>query len=509
MRVIRTRQLLLAFFVAALSGCSGNKAAQSPGDAGVDSSLAVPDADQGGVPDGAPDYSVGIETSVPAADQGGAGDSASDQPVAVEASVPDVDHGDANDGASDGIAEASVPDADHDEASAAPCSTPLDGTEPFGVHLEGRGALYHGPFPPAANQPYQASLALDIYFPGGRVAGAPVLLAMPVEYAVPALQVSAQSVLAADLSATGLNVSGGLGVRVTGTLLPLDDGLSAAVEENIAFATDVEEMVTGALKLCPTGPAPVPGLTVLSRNDFPSLRSTSTPVQTSLVAPTSTVLLKPSTPIDPEALAKIRLYASDAEIPVSVRVGTDIESSPLLLSANAAFPPETPLRLDTTAVTDVLGRPVPCSSFLSPLTTTAVVSDLTFATAPTGAVATTGTSLITDGKLSLRGLGLSTSFYALLALGSVAPATQARLRIGVVCTQTTSVWVRANLVGAAGDSVAVPLACGSPQDVFVPLPPSTGKIWLSVVSEPQAPHPQYLNPPSANNQVEIDEIAFE
>lgn len=399
-----------------------------------------------------------------------------------------------------------MPDADHDETSAAPCSTPLDGTEPFGAHLDGKGTLYTDPDFPPPNQPYQASLALDIYFPRGRVAGAPVLLAMPVEYAVPALQVSAQSVLAADLSATGLNVSGGLGVRVTGTLLPLDDGLSAAVEQNIAFATDVGEMAAGVLKLCPTGPAPMPGLTVVGRNDLASLRSTSTPVQTSLVAPTSTVLLKPSTPIDPEALAKIRLYAGDTEIPIGVRVGTDIESSPLLLSANAAFPPETPLRLDTTAVTDVLGRLVPCSSSLSPLTTTAVVSDLTFATAPTGAVATTGDSTITDGKLVLRGPGF---FYALLALGSVAPATQARLRIGVVCTQTTSVWVRASLVGAAGDSVAVPLACGSPQDVFVPLPPSTGKIWLSVVSEPKAPHPQYLNLLSANNQVEIDEIAFE
>jgi len=398
MRVIRTKQLLVTLFATALSGCSGGKATQSPGDAGVDISPSAPDADRADVNDGAPDYPVGIETSVPDADHGGAGDSAPDRPVPVEASFPDADHGDANDSASDRITavEASMPDADHDETSAAPCSTPLDGTEPFGAHLDGKGTLYTDPYFPPPNQPYQASLALDIYFPGGRVAGAPVLLAMPVEYAVPALQVSAQSVLAADLSATGLNVSGGLGVRVTGTLLPSDDGLSAAVEENIAFATDVGEMATGVLKLCPTGPAPVPGLTVLSRNDFPSLRSTSTPVQTSLVAPTSTVLLKPSTPIDPEALAKIRLYASDAEIPVSVRVGTDIESSPLLLSANAAFPPETPLRLDTTAVTDVLGRPVPCSSSLSPLTTTAVVSDLTFATAPTGAVATTGTSLISN-----------------------------------------------------------------------------------------------------------------
>jgi len=114
---------------------------------------------------------------------------------------------------------------------------------------------------------------------------------------------------------------------------------------------------------------------------------------------------------------------------------------------------------------------------------------------------------VTDGKLILgNNAGL---FYALLALGSVAPATQAHLRIGVVCTQTTAVWVRASLVGTAGDSVDVPLACGSPQDVTVPLPASTGNIWLSVVAERQAPHPQFFIPSLANNQVEIDEIAFE
>jgi hypothetical protein len=54
----------------------------------------------------------------------------------------------------------------------------------------------------------------------------------------------------------------------------------------------------------------------------------------------------------------------------------------------------------------------------------------------------------------------------------------------------------------------VPLACGSPQDVTVRLPASTGKIWLSVVSEPPPQHPQFL-PYPLSNSVQIDEIVFE
>ena len=503
MRVIRKKQLVVVLAATAWSGCSGGKWALSVGDAGVDISLTVLDADHGGAVDSAPDHSVGIETFAPDADHGGASDSAPDRPVAVETSVPDADHGDASDGASDRIVaiEASVLDADYGDASAAPCSTPLAGTAPFAAHLKGSGTLYNSP-----SQPHQVSLELDIYFPSGRVAGAPVLLAMPVQYAVPALQVGPQSVLAADLSAIGLTVEGGLGVRVTGTLLPPDDGLLAAVEENISFGTDVAEDAAGVLKLCPTGAAPTPGLMMRALNGG------------ALLAPNSTVLLNTATPLDATALANIKLYAGDAEVPISVRVGTALESSPLLLSADAAFPPETPLRLDTTTVTDILGRPVLTSGSLSPLTTTAVVSDLTFATAPTGAVATTGYSQVTDGELVLASpLASSGRFNALLALGSVAPARQARLRIGVVCTlgmgggtitEPSALVTRASLVGAAGDSVAVPLACGSPQDVTVPLPASTGNIWLSVVSEPPAQHPQFL-PYPLSNSVQIDEIAFE
>jgi len=380
------------------------------------------------------------------------------------------------------------------------CATPLAGTAPFSAHLKASGTL----FSPYRNSPRPVGLDLDIYFADGRVAGAPVLLAMPVQYAVPALQVGAQIALAADLSATGLTVEGGLGVLVNGTLLPADDGMSAAVTANLSLGTDVADDATGVLKFCPTGPGPAPSLAVRP------LSSAST-----LLAPTSTVLLNPTTPIDATARTKIKLYAGDTEVPVTVVIGTALESSPLLLTATAAFPPEAALRLDTTAVTDILGRPVPSSGSLQPLTTTATVSDLTFATAPTGAVATTGSSQVTDGNLVLGNTGNSGGFNALLALGSVAPATQARLRVGVTCTVAGSpatgpsaLVTRASLVGAVGASVAVPLACGSPQDVTVPLPASTGKIWLSVVSEPPPQHPQFL-PYPLSNSVQIDEIVFE
>ena len=469
MSVIRKKQLVVVLAATALSGCSGKRAAPASGDAGADTSLSAPDADRADANDGAPDYPVGIETS--------------------------------------------VPDADYGDASAAPCSTPLAGTAPFAAHLKGSGTLYTAASSYSPSQPHQVSLELDIYFPSGRVAGAPVLLAMPVDYADPALQVGGQSLLAADLSATGLTVQGGLGVSVTGTLLPPDDGLSATVGEDLAMGTDIADQVSGALKLCPTGSPPTPGLAVASRNDFAVLRGTGTPVSTSLVAPTSHVLLKTATPIDAAALAKIRLFAGDVEAPVTVAVHSEFGSSPILLGADAAFPPLKPLRLDTTAVTDILGRPVPPSGSLQPLAPPGAVSDLTFATAPTGALATTGTSQVTNGMLVLGHVGYGGGFDALLALGSVAPATQARLRIGVDCqaaggSRPSELVARADLVGTAGDSVTVPLACGPPQDVTVSLPPSTGNIWLSVVSEPTPQHPQF-SAYSPYNEVQIDEIAFE
>jgi hypothetical protein len=380
------------------------------------------------------------------------------------------------------------------DVSLGSCSSPLAGQTPFGA------AIGNGIF---------------IYFPGGRVAGAPVQLGVASPVVAGQYFFGPQVVLADDLSATGLKVAGH-DKQVVGDLLPGTGGLAATVTANAASpGSDVADIRKYSALLCAAGDVPEPAMELLDTG----------------LSPISPIGVKTTTPLTTSGLAALRITSPLGPVAIQVSpdpyAGTGYAHGPnYVITAVSALPPGQRLSVDASQVRDVLGRPVPLKQdmlgnpvVLTVLGTSAVLSDLTFASAPpSGAVAGSGGGTVTNGILSFTRSGSSSgrNVDGLLALPPLS-ATELRVRIRVGddvpgwpwCVSdnrsASMEWAAMAVVGPNGESsYRIALSCNGMVDRVLDLPKAS-PLWLAVHVEGVAPTPYYL-PPGTAPSVFIDEL---
>jgi hypothetical protein len=381
------------------------------------------------------------------------------------------------------------------DVSLGSCSSELAGTAPFGA------ALGNGTY---------------IYFPGGRVAGAPAQLGVASPVVAGRYFFGPQVLLADDLSATGLKVAGH-DKQVVGDLLPGTGGLAATVTVNAASpGSDVADPRTTSVLLCAAGDVPEPAMELVDTG----------------LSPISTLGINTTTPFTTSGLAAALRFSSPlGPVPIKVSpdpyAGTGYAHGPnYVLAAVTAFPPGQRLTVDASQVRDVLGRPVPFKQdmlgnpvVITVLGTSAVLSDLTFASAPpSGAVAGSGGGTVTNGVLSFARSGSSSgrNVDGLLALPPLS-ATELRVRIRVGddvpgwpwCVSdnrsASMEWAAMAVVGPNGESsYRIALSCNGMVDRVLELPKAS-PLWLAVHVEGVAPTPYYL-PPGTAPSVFIDEL---
>ena len=416
---------------------------------------------------------------------------------------------------------------DNSDATDAAACAGLSGSAPFGKALAGTGS-----FRRVSGAATMLTQAVYVYFPAGRVAGAPVQLALQSGVVLGQYFFGPQATLATDLSAAGLSV-GGHGTLVTGNLLPGDGGLQATVEKNFGDpGSDVGEMSWATMSMCPAGDVPAPALQVSATT----------------LGPLSTLAINSTTPLAGDAMGALRIVSPVGPVTfkASAQPNSLYASGPCWTIAPAsAFPPGQPLAFDTSAVKDVLGRPVPATvGGTQVLATMAVVSDLTLATAPppgavactgctpssvdavdggtaSGMVTCTGGGTLTQGVLnvSLGGPRTGSTVDALVALPA-ASASRLRVRmvVGDVNQVGTACWKNGQLtslptgtgvvsvVGPNGEGSAPQnLACdGTMTDHVIDLPKAS-PLWLVVHLEGGTPMP-YFSPGPILPGFSIDEM---
>lgn len=323
---------------------------------------------------------------------------------------------------------------------------------------------------------------LTAYFPMGRVAGAPVVVGVLRTWPRPGM-VEARGTLDTNLGATGLEFRGtdGSDVQWTASLLGPDDGFVMNVTRNRAVFTDVGDYVQATLRLCPTEAAPEP-----TWNDLPA------------VLPGADIRLVPRVPLGATTPAGSLMVGG-----ASVATAQSLDDGALRIHPQGPVPPNADITLAPLGLRDVLGRELPTPA-IRVLRTTAVISDRTFATAPTaGAVVTAGTTVTHENGALRIGSFTRGPLSALLALGEV-PAGAVSLRLTLSSLQRADLTLRLLRADGSATGVDIPEApFGAAQTVTATVPGS-GALWLAVEDRTSANRPGWL--PAQAQALVIDEV---
>jgi hypothetical protein len=340
--------------------------------------------------------------------------------------------------------------ADVGDANLGACPLSVSGGAAFGVELTGRASFVSTS--PIKTATTDATLAVQIYFATGRVAGGKVQLGMRSAVVPEQYFFGEPAILAGDLSAS-LTVRGH-DTTVTANLQPGDGGLVANVSKNFSEpGSDVADPRTAWMLLCPSGEVPAPSLKVLN----------------SVVSPIAPLALGASTPIPLDELASLRVGYPRGTVEVTVTAGTDTSgirqwAPNYLVTPAGAFPPGEPLAFDASRVHDVLGRPVPIAAtdtrLLSPQTAVDIQNALGQSVACAGPNGCTSTLRLTwDGGLR-DGMYLCNGGCAVSDGGvTIQSAGTSSGNLDGVFTLTSNLASKARVRLAVGDTVEAGSGC--------------------------------------------------
>lgn len=403
------------------------------------------------------------------------------------------------------------------DANLGACRSPVAGGAAFGAELTGT-ASFESTSP--TKKATDATLAVQIYFATGRVAGGKVQLGMRSAVVPEQYFFGEPAILAGDLSAS-LTVRGH-DTTVTANLQPGDGGLVANVRKNFSEpGSDVADPRAAWMLLCPSGDVPAPSLKVLN----------------TLVSPIAPLALGASTPIPLDELASLRVGYPRGTVEVKVTAGTDTSgirqwAPNYLVTPAGAFPPGEPLAFDASGVHDVLGRPVPITAtdtrLLSPQTAADIQKALGQSVAcagPNGCTSTVrltwdgglrdgmylcnGGCTVSDGGVSIQSAGTSSGNVDGVFTLTSNLASKARVRLAVGdkveagsgCFRGSSTsgirWGKLAAVGRDGELLAqVSLPCdGVMTDYVLDLPSSVAYRFLVLHLEGYSPVPYTMPPP--------------
>jgi hypothetical protein len=372
---------------------------------------------------------------------------------AVSAGAAGADSGDA-------APEGSAPDDGAVEADSAPdayarhCTTPVSGDAPFGAQLGTSGA---------------------IFFPQGRVAGAPVIVIRDQLF-TGGFSKSTSTLLPDLSSATDLSVRDHCQNGFSGRLVGPTDGIDALVSVNpdLTYSDAIPPLVNERAWLCPTAPAPAPSMTTGGGQ----------------ILPTSALTVSVNAPVDDTTLKTISAQPTNA-FSSSVVADGRIRVGP---QAGRAWLPSS-LAVDLTGLRDAIGRSYGGAQIASftVITPAGAIADRTMTAAPpTNAFVGTGFATSTAGgllTLSVLSASASTGYEAVVGLGAQAGATKLRLSHRVVCGTDNFSDASAMLVSSDGYSAPIALGCAAtPSEVTVTLPGS-GPYYVVVQDERPAHFP--------------------
>lgn len=428
--------------------------------------------------DGQPDVAgetdhAGEDTSVDTLDDTGI-DSSTDTTVdPIEDSKKETlvdDTG--NEAAADTDADA---DADAPVVIAPSCTTPVDGSTPFSVTLNGTGMADGG----------VVSGYAEIYFPEGRAAGRPVIMAVP-RYFPPATRAIARGVLDSTLSATLTAKDPDCMGGVSGTLVGPADGMDAVVSNNKTAPSDAVDIVSAPAALCPMGTPSAPAFSV----------GGVTPL------PTQTVHVDGNVPLDTSTFSTI---FSTPSRPLDVQEdGTRIS-----IKGKNAFDPFTELTVDLSGVRDVLGRPIGALTFKTQALS-ASLTDGTFATAPSSG------AYFGDVSVSAGVLRATAATYPgiplilVLGIGSQGSKTSVHLQHRFECSFGGLGDARVSLVSESGDVVDVMTDCTTAiVDKVVTIPASRGRWAVVAVRHAYESRPCWGATGGGPTAYLLDAVAFE
>lgn len=386
-----------------------------------------------------------------------------------------------------------------DGGDAAPDGSAPDGNTPGDGAVDADGApdanVRHCPEPMSGDAPFGAELTSSgaIFFPQGRVAGAPVVVTRNLLFTGGFSTV--KSTLLPDLSsAADLAARDQCANGFSGRLVGPDDGIDAVVSENPdhTYSDAIPPLITSRAWLCATAPAPAPSMSTGGGEILPTARLT----------------VSVNAPVDQTTLKTISAQPATA---ISSSVGTDGRIR--IGSAAGTWLPG-PLAIDLTGVRDVLGRPYDGAKIVSftVLAPSGAIVDRTMTAAPpANAIAGTGFTTSTIGGLltvSVQSSSSNIGYEAIIGLGVQAGATKLRLSHRVVCTAAVYSSTTTTLVSADGYSAPITLGCAAtPTEVTVTLPGS-GPYYVVVLSESPPHVPCYMPPLFIPTPWELDSFDF-
>jgi len=400
----------------------------------------------------------------------------------------------AHDASKDAVAEATVEETPTDtgnhDASPVDLGTscaPINGDAPFGVRIAG---------PVTWDDTTSIAFSADatLYFPKGRVVGAPAVLSWPRPSGGFFLS---KTVLDASLGATGFHLYDGECVNdLKGELIGPDGGITARVELNISGDIPFPKVGRGHSMLCSAGP--VASTPTLTRD----MRSLLGPIR-----------IAPSLPIDRKSFSAIDVRAGSLLVPVVPYVDDSHVELELVGAAPLA---EKALTVDLGGLSDLLGRPFPS---VEPISITApptgVVTDRSFDTLPASDAMqlSSVTAKIEKGMLVLipPPSGPPSSYTALLGLGSSPGSTKLTIRHRFDCATTGSAASMLALVSTDGFVQKVKaIICTDLLYEDVLTLPGSGPWFLYLRGGGSTPVPCSYEPkPIANAPYIIDSVVFD
>ncbi|MGZ3451818.1 MAG: hypothetical protein ACXVEF_19570 [Polyangiales bacterium] len=349
----------------------------------------------------------------------------------------------------------------------------MSGTSPFGVELAGAIAFDDKTVPPT-------SAGAMLFFPKGRVAGQPVILAR-ARTLMPGWDLS-KATLAADLSAVIPKVTDkNCWDAIEGTLS--GDTFDAKVTVNVSVPSDAVSTKSGTAKMCATGPVATPKLTT-----------------DSTIGMRDPVDLKINLPIDASTLSGVKLES----VPITVAEVGDL----VRITPTNAYLPSATMSVTLGGMSDLLGR-----AFTAP-------SAKVFVWTPTGAlpagsigftldmIAGFGATFsVIDSELHLVSPSL-TRYGIAIGLESKSGTTKIRIKHRFACT-TFAGTIHAALIGSAGEVTPFAVSCGSTSLEEVKTLPGSGKHYLWVDATAPEKRPCWTPSPSSLPDYVLTSYALE
>jgi hypothetical protein len=304
--------------------------------------------------------------------------------------------------------------------------------------------------------------AVDLYFPQGRVAGAPVVMdPLGTERQV------GRATLDSSLTVAFVEASDRCGNRVRGALVGPDDGLRADLLLNPDPMSDALHLFPGTAVMCPSGSIPAPAMKRLGSEP---------------IVPGETIDFSADTPISQATLTS----ANVAEAPGAyASVGNGDEQLRVAPANGRVFVPGA-LSLDLREVTDVLGRPyLPDVYLIEVLKPAGTIADggADAGVAASAIAAAYDTLVVANGTTTVSpkglGMGIGSGYAAVIGLGAGTGATTARVVHRFICTR-------------AGDSATGTVTIVSSDGSFAPVAGSCSEAPTEVAVILPGPGPHYL-----------------